>query len=129
MKYSIHIPDDLYSELKEESSQKNITVAGIIKLICSEYFKKAKKKPLFKSVIFYESANTYLEMEKNSYQYTVKTIDILTSNPASFQVTQLGGNGFQITFSNNGKVAMLSNKYNTVEEAIKEMDVLLEKFN
>ena len=44
MVYNIRIPDDLYSELKEAAKQKNITVAALIKLLCSEYIEKTKQK-------------------------------------------------------------------------------------
>ena len=44
MKYSIHIPDDLYSKLKEAAKKKNITVAALIKLLCSEFTEKENKK-------------------------------------------------------------------------------------
>ena len=44
MIYNIRVPDNLYSDLKEAAKQKNITVAALIKLLCSEYIEKEKEK-------------------------------------------------------------------------------------
>lgn len=35
---NIKIPSELYEKLKEESRRKNISLASIVRLICSEYF-------------------------------------------------------------------------------------------
>jgi post-segregation antitoxin (ccd killing protein) len=44
VKRSLHIPFELYSELQEEAKKLNITVSTLIKIACSEYIDKAKKK-------------------------------------------------------------------------------------
>lgn len=37
---NIKIPSDLYERLKAEAKKKNISLAAIVRLICSEYFEK-----------------------------------------------------------------------------------------
>lgn len=37
---NIKIPTELYERLKEEAKKKNISLAAIVRLICSEYFDK-----------------------------------------------------------------------------------------
>lgn len=37
---NIKIPEELYNKLKEEAKKKNISLAAIVRLICSEYFNK-----------------------------------------------------------------------------------------
>ena len=39
---NIKIPTELYEKLKNEAKDKNISLASIVRLICSEYF-NAKK--------------------------------------------------------------------------------------
>jgi len=38
----IKVPEDLYNKLKIEAEQKNVSLAAIIRIICSDYF-NAKK--------------------------------------------------------------------------------------
>ena len=40
---SINIPDNLYKKLQEIAAKKNITVAALIKIACSEYVEKEGK--------------------------------------------------------------------------------------
>lgn len=40
---NIKIPSDLYEKLKKEAEKKNISLASLIRLICSEYFEKSGK--------------------------------------------------------------------------------------
>lgn len=40
---NIKIPSELYEKLKAESKRKNISLASIVRLICSEYFEKKEK--------------------------------------------------------------------------------------
>ena len=40
---NIKIPSDLYNRLKEESAKKNISLASLVRIICSEYFERAEK--------------------------------------------------------------------------------------
>lgn len=35
---NIKIPSKLYNQLKEEADKKNVSLASIVRLICSEYF-------------------------------------------------------------------------------------------
>lgn len=35
---NIKMPSELYDRLKEEANRKNISLASLIRLICSEYF-------------------------------------------------------------------------------------------
>ena len=37
---NIKIPTELYEKLKEEAKKKSISLASIVRLICSEYFEK-----------------------------------------------------------------------------------------
>ena len=37
---NIKIPSELYNKLQEEAKRKNISLASIVRLICSEYFNK-----------------------------------------------------------------------------------------
>lgn len=37
---NIKIPSGLYDKLKAEAAKKNISLASIVRLICSEYFEK-----------------------------------------------------------------------------------------
>ena len=39
---NIKIPSDLYDRLKEEANRKNISLASLIRLICSEYLDEKK---------------------------------------------------------------------------------------
>ena len=35
---NIKIPSELYEQLKKEAAKKNISLAALVRLICSEYF-------------------------------------------------------------------------------------------
>ncbi len=35
---NIKIPSKLYEQLKEEAEKKNVSLASIVRIICSEYF-------------------------------------------------------------------------------------------
>lgn len=35
---NIKIPSKLYEQLKDEANKKNVSLASIVRLICSEYF-------------------------------------------------------------------------------------------
>lgn len=37
---NIKIPSELYEQLKTEAAKKNISLASLVRLICSEYFEK-----------------------------------------------------------------------------------------
>lgn len=37
---NIKMPSELYDRLKEEAERKNISLAALVRLICSEYFEK-----------------------------------------------------------------------------------------
>ena len=37
---NIKIPTELYEKLKKEAEKKSISLASIVRLICSEYFEK-----------------------------------------------------------------------------------------
>jgi len=37
---NIKMPSELYDRLKEEAKKKNISLAALVRLICSEYFEK-----------------------------------------------------------------------------------------
>ncbi len=37
---NIKIPSELYDNLKSEAKKKNISLAALVRLICSEYFEK-----------------------------------------------------------------------------------------
>lgn len=40
---NIKIPSELYEALKNEAKKKNISLASLVRLICSEYFEKNEK--------------------------------------------------------------------------------------
>lgn len=40
---NVKIPSELYEKLKAEAKRKNISLASVVRLICSEYFDKQKK--------------------------------------------------------------------------------------
>lgn len=40
---NIKIPSELYERLKEEAKRKNISLASIVRLICSEYFEEKNR--------------------------------------------------------------------------------------
>lgn len=37
---NIKIPKELYDKLKKEAEKKNISLASLVRIICSEYFEK-----------------------------------------------------------------------------------------
>lgn len=37
---NIKIPKELYDKLKKEAQKKNISLASLVRMICSEYFNK-----------------------------------------------------------------------------------------
>lgn len=37
---NIKIPTELYEKLKKEAEKKNVSLAAIVRIICSEYFDK-----------------------------------------------------------------------------------------
>lgn len=37
---NIKIPSELYNKLKEEAQKKNISLAALVRMVCSEYFEK-----------------------------------------------------------------------------------------
>ncbi len=37
---NIKIPSELYEKLKDEANKKNISLASLVRMICSEYFEK-----------------------------------------------------------------------------------------
>ncbi len=37
---NIKIPSELYEKLKKEAEKKNISLASLVRMICSEYFDK-----------------------------------------------------------------------------------------
>ena len=37
---NIKIPTELYEKLKDEAKKKNISLASLVRLICSEYFER-----------------------------------------------------------------------------------------
>lgn len=37
---NIKIPESLYNQLKAEAKKKNISLASLVRMICSEYFDK-----------------------------------------------------------------------------------------
>ncbi|MDD3157666.1 CopG family transcriptional regulator [Anaeromusa sp.] len=39
---NIKLPDELYEELKKAAKEKNISLAALVRLICSEYLKNQK---------------------------------------------------------------------------------------
>lgn len=41
---NIKIPSELYEALKEEARKKNISLASLVRMICSEYFNSNEKK-------------------------------------------------------------------------------------
>lgn len=41
---NIKIPSELYESLKKQAEKKNISLASLIRLICSEYLEKAESK-------------------------------------------------------------------------------------
>lgn len=40
---NVKIPTELYEQLKAEAKKKNISLASVVRLICSEYFDQQKK--------------------------------------------------------------------------------------
>ena len=40
---NIKIPQELYDKLKQESEKKSISLASLVRMICSEYFEKSSK--------------------------------------------------------------------------------------
>lgn len=40
---NIKIPQELYDKLKKEAEKKNISLASLVRLLCSEYFEKQSK--------------------------------------------------------------------------------------
>ena len=40
---NIKIPQELYDKLKQEAEKKNISLASLVRMICSEYFEKQSK--------------------------------------------------------------------------------------
>lgn len=40
---NVKIPSELYEKLKVEAKRKNISLASIVRLICSEYFDQQKR--------------------------------------------------------------------------------------
>lgn len=40
---NIKIPSELYERLKEEAKRKNISLASVVRLICSEYFEEKNR--------------------------------------------------------------------------------------
>lgn len=40
---NIKIPQELYDKLKREAEKKNISLASLVRIICSEYFEKQSK--------------------------------------------------------------------------------------
>ena len=41
---NIKIPNELYESLKKQAQKKNISLASLIRLICSEYLEKTETK-------------------------------------------------------------------------------------
>lgn len=37
---NMKLPKELYQKLKEEAAKKNISLASVVRMICSEYFEK-----------------------------------------------------------------------------------------
>lgn len=40
---NIKLPSELYENLKKEAEKKNISLASLVRLICSEYLEKREK--------------------------------------------------------------------------------------
>lgn len=40
---NIKIPKELYDKLKKEAERKNISLASLVRMLCSEYFEKQSK--------------------------------------------------------------------------------------
>ncbi len=40
---NIKIPQELYDKLKKEAEKKNISLASLVRMLCSEYFEKQSK--------------------------------------------------------------------------------------
>ena len=40
---NIMIPEELYEKLKQEAEDKNISIASVVRIACSEYLKRAEK--------------------------------------------------------------------------------------
>lgn len=40
---NIKLPSELYQKLKEEAARKNISLASLVRLICSEYMERVNK--------------------------------------------------------------------------------------
>lgn len=38
------MPSELYDKLKDEAKKKNISLASLVRMICSEYFEKNAQK-------------------------------------------------------------------------------------
>lgn len=43
---NIKIPSELYNKLKEEAQKKNISLASLVRIICSEYFDNKCKQDI-----------------------------------------------------------------------------------
>lgn len=43
---NIKIPKELYDKLKKEAEKKNISLASLVRIICSEYFEKQREGAL-----------------------------------------------------------------------------------
>jgi predicted HicB family RNase H-like nuclease len=41
---NVKIPESLYNKLKEEANIKNISLASLVRMLCSEYFNKKQEK-------------------------------------------------------------------------------------
>lgn len=41
---NIKMPSELYDKLKDEAKKKNISLASLVRMICSEYFEKNAQK-------------------------------------------------------------------------------------
>ena len=41
---NIKLPKDLYNQLKEIAQKKNISLASLVRIICTEYIDEVKKK-------------------------------------------------------------------------------------
>lgn len=41
---NIKMPSELYAQLQDEAKKKNISLAGLVRMLCSDYFDKGKKK-------------------------------------------------------------------------------------
>lgn len=41
---NIKMPSELYERLQDEAKKKNISLAALVRMICSEYFEKTQNK-------------------------------------------------------------------------------------